>query len=1001
MMGNGSTLKLVSVLCLVIASIWVVQGQQSSGTLRGQVADEFGGLIVGATVTVADQNGVEKSATTDAEGNYAFPSLPPGRYTLRATAPGFATYENTEIEVTAGRGAPQNITLTVAVEQAEVTITAESAISTEPENNGGALVLRGSELEALPDDPDDLSDALQALAGPSAGLNGGDTFIDGFSGGRLPPKESIREIRINRNPYSAEYDRLGFGRIEIFTKPGTDKLRGELSLNFGDEKLNSRNPFAPERADFQTRRYGGNLSGPLSSKRASFFIDVERREVEDNATIRAVILDPAFNPIPYNQVILTPTNRTTVSPRLDYQLNDTNTLVARYTYTRSAAEDSGVGDFNLESRAFDTTNQEHTLQLTETALINQKIINETRFQYIRRRNEQQSQNTTVITRVSEAFTSGGAQVGFSTNNEDRFELQNFTSWTAGSHALKAGIRVRGVRIDDVSPQNFSGTFTFSGGQAPQLDSNNQIVLDPVTGLPVIIQITSIERYRRTLLFDSLGFTDNEIRLRGGGATQFSRTGGNPEARVSQIDIGPFIQDDWRLRPNFTLSLGLRYEAQTNIDDPTDFAPRVAFAWSPGVAAQGRQQKMVIRGGFGIFYDRFRENLTLQANRFNGVNQQQFVVTAAQANGVTILDRFPNAPSTSELTAFNVPQTVRRVAPDLQAPYTMETSLSVERQLMNNLTLSVSYIGARTLHVLRSRNINAPLNGVRPFPNIGNVFQYESSGRFNQNQLVVNFNNRLSRKFTLFSTYVWNHASGDTDGANTFPANQYDLSKEYGRSAVDVRHRFSLGGSINALPWRIRLNPFLNWNSGRPFNITTGRDSNGDTLFTDRPALATDLTRPGVIVTRYGAFDTTPAAGQVIIPRNFASGPGFFSINLRISKVIGFGPEVTTNARAGGNRGGGGGGGRGGGGRGGRGGGGGGGFGGGGGDSEGSGKRYNLTLSANIQNLLNHTNLGNPIGNLSSPLFGQSNTTAGGFGGGGGANVSAGNRRIELQARFTF
>ncbi len=844
--------------------------QQSSGTLRGQVADEFGGLIVGATISVADPNGVQKTANTDAEGNYAFPSLPPGRYTITATAPGFATYENLEVEVPAGGTIPHNITLTVAIEQTEVTVEAESPISTEPENNAGALVLRGTDLDALPDDPDDLADALQALAGPSAGLGGGETYIDGFSDGQLPPKESIREIRINRNPFSAEYDRLGYGRIEIFTKPGTDKFRGQASFNFGDESLNSRHPFSPRRADYQSRRYGGNLSGPIKAGKASFFIDVERREIDDNDTINAIVLDPQFNIVPFSQVVLTPSRRTEISPRLDYQINANHTLVARYSYEQAAAENSGVGDFNLLSRAFDTVRREHTVRLTETALINQKIINETRFQYIRRRNEQESQNSSVITRVSEAFTSGGSQVGFSFRDEDRLELQNFTSWTTGQHSLKAGIRIRRASVNDVSPQNFNGTFTFAGGTAPQLDANNQIVIDPATGLPALVQISSIERYRRTLLLRSLGFSPAEVRLRGGGATQFSISGGDPAARVTQVDVGPFIQDDWRIRPNLTLSLGLRYEAQSNMSDWSDFAPRVAFAWSPG-ARQGQRQNMVIRGGFGIFYDRFRENLTLSVIRSTGLSQQ-FLVTANQPNGPAILDTFPNPPSVAELTAFNVPQTTRRVADDLQSPYTIETAFSVERQLPRNVTLSVSYIGARTLHVLRSRNINAPIpgTGVRPFGNVGNIFQYESSGVFNQNQFIVNFNNRLSRAFSLFGNYVLNFAKGDTDGANTFPANHYDLSNEYGRSAIDIRHRFTLGGAVNALPWGIRLNPFLIVTSGRPFNITTGRDSNGDTLFTERPALATDFTKPGVVNTPFGVFDPNPAPGQAIIPRNFGT-----------------------------------------------------------------------------------------------------------------------------------
>jgi hypothetical protein len=363
------------------------------------------------------------------------------------------------------------------------------------------------------------------------------------------------------------------------------------------------------------------------------------------------------------------------------------------------------------------------------------------------------------------------------------------------------------------------------------------------------------------------------------------------------------------------------------------------------------------------------------------------------------------PSTATLSAFNIPQTTRTVANDLRTPYTMETSLSIERQLPYKTTLSVSYIGARTLHVLRVRNINAPTStGARPFGNIGNIFEYESSGRFNQNQLLVSANNRFSRKFTLFASYVLNKANSDTDGPNTFPANQYDLSTEYGRSSLDTRHRFFLGGSINALPWGIRLSPFVTANSGRPFNITTGRDANGDTIFTDRPAFATDLNKPGVIVTRFGAFDPNPTAGQQIIPRNFGTGPAFFSVNLRASKTWGFGEAQGASGAggAGGGRGsgGGGGGGRGGGGRGG--GGAGGGEGGGAfGDSNETAKRYNLTFSANVQNLFNRTNAGTPTGNLSSPFFGLSNSTAGGFGFGGGGNQAAGNRRVELQLRFSF
>ena len=1015
---TGRALLILLVLS-VFCSFNLFAQQQSAATLRGTVADEFGGLIIGATVTVADASGVQKQTTTDEEGRYVFSSLAPGRYTLNVSAPGFAVYDNAEVEVLAGRTDPLNVTLSISVEQVEVTVSGEEAISTEPENNLGAVTLRGADLDALPDDPDDLSEALQALAGPSAGQEGGEIFIDGFSGGRLPPKESIREIRINRNPFSAEYDRLGYGRIEVFTKPGTDRFRGQAFLNFNDESFNSRNPFAPTRAPYQSRRYGGNISGPLTAKRASFFFDFQRNETDDNDIINAIILDPALNIVSFNTTILTPRRTTTFSPRLDYQLNSTNTLVARYTFQQSERLNAGLSELTLPSRAYDSESTQQTFQLTETAVIKQRIINETRFQYIRQRSTQTGQGTDSSIRVLEAFIGGGSNVGLSFGNEDRFELSNFTSWSVGAHSLKAGGRFRLVRVLNLSPQNFNGTFTFAGGAAPLLDANNQVVIG-ANGQPVETTITSIERYRRTLFFQQRGLNPVQIRALGGGPTQFSIAGGNPETGVTQADFGGFIQDDWRLRPNFTLSLGLRYETQNNVRSWADFAPRVAFAWAPGAGSGSRQQQTVIRGGFGLFYTRIADSLTLQANRFNGENRQQFVITANTLGGIDVLNQptftlagASNVPTVEQLSGFQIPQTTWRLSDDLRTPYTMQTALSLERQLPYNIGLSVNFINTRTLHSLRARNINAPLpgsitalnpRGVRPLGDTGNIFEYESTGRFNQNQLIVSLNSRFSRNYTIFATYTYNRARSDTDGAGTFPANQYDLSTEYGRALQDIRHRFSVMGTINALPWGIRLNPYLIANSGVPFNITIGRDLNGDTLFTERPAFATDLNKPGVVVTRFGAFDPNPEPGQAIIPRNFGTGPSFFTTNLRISKTWGFGGErtVTGAEGGGGGRGGRGGGGGGGGrGRGGRGGGFGGGRGGGGDDAGGATQqRFNLTFSVNIQNIFNNVNLAPPVGNLNSPFFGQSVSTAGRFGFGGGAQA-AGNRTVEALIRFSF
>jgi hypothetical protein len=996
----------LAVLCFLVSA----SAQQSSATLRGKVVDELGGIIIGATVTATDAAGVAKTATTDEQGNYVFSSLAPGRYTIRVAQEGFAPYENAAVDAQPGRTEPLNITLNPTIEQEQVTVMAEAPVSTEPDANADALVLRGKDLEALPDDPDDLMDALQALAGPSSGADdAAQIYIDGFTGGRLPPKESIREIRINRNPFSAEYDRLGYGRIEIFTKPGTDQFHGQAFFNFNNQSLNSRLPFAATRAPFESRRFGGNLSGPVVKKKASFFFDFEKRDIDDNSVVQAIILDPSLNITNFNQTILTPSRLTSVSPRLDYQINQTNTLVARYTFERRTNQNTGVGGFDLPPLAFNTASTQQTVQATETAVINKKIINETRFQYERERTNNQGGTFAPVINVQDAFVTGGAQSALSFNDQDNFEIQNYTSWTLGTHSLKAGARLRYDRLRDVSQQNFAGTFTFAGGLAPQLDANNQVVTD-AGGNPVFVQITSIERYRRTLLFQQQGLSAAQIRALGGGATQFSIAGGNPEADVTYADFEPFIQDDWRYKPNLTLSFGLRYEVQNNIHSNLNFAPRFAFAWSP--STDPHNQKTVIRGGFGIFYTRFGQNLTLQATRFNGVNEQQFLITNATPEGQSILDFFPTVPTTAQLAAFQLQQTTRQVAPDVTTPYTMQTAIGVDRKLPHNMTVTFNYIAARTLHVLRSRNINAPLldaagrplldasgDFVRPNPGLGNVYQYESSGRFNQNQFVTTFSSRLSPRFSVTANYTLNFAHSDTDGSGSFPVNQYDLAGEYGRSSLDIRHRFSLYGSISGLPWGLSASPFVTYLSGRPFNIVVGRDLNGDSLFNDRPAFATDLSRPSVRITPYGAFDLDPLPGQTIIPRNFGTGPAFFSVNMRLSKTIGFGEVVNAG---GGGGGGGRGGGRGGGGRGGRGG----GdiFGGGGGGGFGGGstaeKRYNVTFSVSAQNLFNRANLNTPVANLSSPLFGESTTSAGRFGGAGGAGAG-GNRRIELQVRFSF
>ncbi|MEZ5425181.1 MAG: DUF2012 domain-containing protein [Pyrinomonadaceae bacterium] len=973
---------------------------QQTGGITGQVEDTLSAVVVGATVIAVNSEGEEKTTVTNRDGEFTFKGLQPGTYIIRVIAQNFAFYENPEVEVKAGEQQKVSVSLTLETVEEQVEVGAPDQASTDPDNNLTQTRLSEKDLEALPDDPDELEAALQALAGPSAGPNGGQIYIDGFTGGQLPPKESIREIRINSNPFSAEFDRLGFGRIEILTKPGSDKFRGQAFFNFNDESLNSRNPFAVNRAPSQTRYYGGSVSGPLQKGKSSYFIDISNREVDNGSLLNAQTLDSALNIVSLNQEFTQPTRRFSFSPRIDYQLNDKNTLVARYSFSRNTADNQGIGDTSLPSRAYETSNRNHEVRLTETMIINSKTVNETRFEFENSDREVTGDNTIPTISVPSAFTGGGAQIGLNFTREKSIELQNYTTTSLGKnnrHAVKFGFRLRSNWLEDRSESNYGGTFVFSGFFAPNdpFDLNGDGLVSP------------IEQYRAKIS----GATDDRYN-----PSQFSITSGNPLASVSQTDIGLFVTDDWRVNPGLTLSFGLRYENQTNISDNLNFAPRFSFAWSPG-AGGARPPKTVFRGGIGIFYDRFSDNYTLNADRFDGVQQFSYIVRPEDTESIALLsqpvftlDGVTNVPTATQLgNILPLANTIRRVSPDLQSPYTIQTVFSVERQLPGRITVSASYIGARTLHQLRARNINAPIcptfidcqTAPVPDPTLGDVYQYESSGYSNQQQLVVGIRSFLNRNFSLFGNYRLGSAKSDSDGGGSFPAYSYDLNGEYGRSSFDIRHFFIVGGSFG-MPWGVRLSPFIIANSGRPFNIITGIDTNNDSLYTERPTYAQLSSRCNELGLTNSFCDVSGVSDlNQTIPRNYGRGPSSVTVNLRVNKTFGFGKSADSGASAGNQQGGqGGGGGRGGRRGGGFGGGrGGGGFGG--GDSR---SPYNLTVGINFNNLFNTVNFANPVSNLSSSRFGQYVATQGGFGGfrgGGGGGNDSGNRRIELQLRFSF
>lgn len=977
--------------------------QTASGSLRGQVTDPSGAAVGTATVVVTTPNGAALTATTNRDGVFEVTGLAPGMYGVKVIAPGFTVFELPGIAISAGQAQKLNISLSIEVQEQKVEVTDTSTkVDVNPENNAGAIVMQGKDLEQLSDDPDELQSELQALAGPSAGPNGGQIYIDGFTAGQLPPKASIREIRINQNPFSAEYDRLGYGRIEILTKPGTDQWHGQLFLSGNTAGFNSRNPFEVTPAGMQppgyhTTQFSGNIGGPLG-KKASLFFNLDTRDINDLSVVSAQVVDPTtFQIVPFSEAVPNPRTRINVGPRFDYQVSQNNTLTVRYQYERENETNNGVGQFNLASLGYNQHNAENQVQITDTQIINAKIINETRFQFIRESSIQTPLSTDPTISVQGAFVDGGNSNGRYSDILARYELQNFTSMNVGKHFLKFGGRLRVNRDTNSQQSYFNGEFTFGSRQNPACPPNST----PQT-CPNISGIVAYQMTVQGLAQDPSSLS--KIIAAGGGASQYIVGAGSALAEVTYVDGGLYLQDDWRIRPNVTLSTGLRYETQDNIGDHADFAPRFGIAWGIDGNGKNKSPKTVLRAGFGIFYDRFTYDLVLQQERFNGVVQQLYVVTNPNFYlGTTT----PIPPPTS------LPQsapTLYQVNPNLRTPYTMQTGISLERQLTKSANLSVTYLNARGVHQFFTENINAPnctifpcdpndtVNNPRPIPNNpDNIYQYQSEGKFRQNQLIVNSSIRIGSSLSLFGYYTLNYASSDTSGPGTFPSNFNDISLDYGRAGFDVRHRLFFGGTVG-LKYGFRLSPFLIASSGAPYNMTTGQDLNGDSIFNDRPSFASSKSDPlNVVTNKYGSFDLVPQPGETLVPINYLTAPGRFTLNMRVSKTFGFGHKKELTAGGGGPGAGGtfgrgpggpgGGGPRGGGDRGGMGG----MFGG-----SPTNTRYALTFSVNARNIFNNVNVGTPIGNLSSPLFGLANGLAG-----QPYSSSTANRRIDLQLQFTF
>ena len=908
------------------------------GVLTGTVSDPSGAKITRADVHVQGGS-LQRDTTTDDTGRFSLP-LPAGSYEVNITAEGFRPYStNVTLADRAGH-AHVEAKLVIAAPPEEITVPSEDENGTAAADNKSALVFKGADLKTFSDDDSVFQREIEALAGGN-GLKPPEILVDGFSNGRFPPKNTIREIRINRNPLSAEYDQLGYGRVEIFTKPGTDKLHGNFESSGTDNVFNARNPYASVEPPYYTVNLDGNVSGAIN-KKTSFFVSGVYNDLQNNAIVDAI--DPTLL-TPLSEAVAAPQRTQVYSGRLDRQVTKTNTFTGRYEYNRNSFNNSGVGLLVLPSEGLNVTSTTQTLQLTDTQVVGPKIISEAHFQYLRTHLEQSPASTAATVIVQGVFNGGGSAAQALSDNQDNYEFQELLTVDRGSHYFRLGGRYRLLRDANFTTGNYNGQFIF-----PDLAT-----------------------YKLALS----GQTPAQIFTNGGGTTQYSLTGGNARATVITGDLGVFAEDEWKIRKNFTLDLGFRFESQTGIPDHADPAPRLGFAWAVGKKPK-KPPVVMLRGGAGVFYDRFLSGNILTAIRQqSGTRQPSYFVT----NPAFYQQYLTAPPPVSSLGS--VQPTLYNIDPHLRTEYGIIGGLTAERTLGKIGSISANYIFIRGDHQYVSRNINAPLpgtynpanpaSGVRPLGGTQNIYQFGSGGIDKSQIVFVNSQFKFGKRVSCYAAYFFQHANQDVSNATTFASNSYNLAQDFGRAAQPTQQFFA--GSSIQLPLGFNSNLYGSAQNSAPFNITTGTDLNGDTIYNDRPAFATNPTANSVIYkTRYGTFDANPQPGEKIIPINYGNSPAFFFIAVSVDRTFKFGPLPLAPAPA---------------------------------PGAATPKTpavlpdppYALRFSVEANNIFNHVNPGPPVGVLSSPLFGQSISLNSPFSL-GGIGTSA-NRTITFRTSFTF
>jgi hypothetical protein len=795
----------VALSLVTFCGIVEAQSRTPSGTLRIIVHDPSGAVVPGAQVEIKGLDGptaaIARQVASDGVGVALWRDLVPGRYTVTASFPGFETRTLADIRVRAGDNR-RDVTLAIQKLDQSISVGRDPATAaSDPHNDRFGSVLSKEQIDALPDDPDEMESTLKEMAGPAATIR-----VDGFRGGRLPPKSQIRSIRFSRDLFAAENHGGGLVFVDIVTQPGLGPLRGGLDFTFRDDSLNARNAFVGEKGREQTQQYTFNLSGTLVKQRSSFSLSAGGASLYDSANVFAALPSGARS-----VAIRRPADRVNISGRVDHALTNAQTIRASYQQSQNDQRNLGVGSFDLVERAYARASDDRVFRLAHTGPWRRNIFAESRFQVRTLSGESASVSETPTIRVLDAFTAGGAQQAGGRRSTE-FEAATSVDWAKGRHAVRAGMLIEGGSYRSDTRTNYLGTYTFAN------------LADYDAGRPLT----------------------------------YTRRTGDPRVQYSQWQAGLFVQDDWRARKNLTLSGGVRHELQTHLPDRLNLAPRAGFTWSPF-----KSGKTTVRGGAGIFYDWLDADTFEQTLQVDGVRQQDVVI-----RNPGYPDPFSGGSDQEVL-----PTSKYTLADTLVMPARAMVNLGISQQLSATVSANVSVNRTDGRHRLRGRNINAPLaGGARPDPSLGNVTQVESTARMHGTSVNAGINiNIPARRTMLFANYSWLNQENDADGPFSLPADSYDLAGEWGPAAGIPHHLFSAVANTTVLK-NIRLGLTATARSGSPYNVTTGRDANGDTVFNDRPAG---------------------------LGRNTARSQGMWDAAARISYAFGFGQRPTAGTGPGG------------------------------------------------------------------------------------------------------